>query len=727
MKKLIYTLAFVLILAQTILAQVNWSQSPGIYGGEVRCFAVASNGNTYMGSNGSGIYKTIDGGNNWTKVNTGILNLNVRAMAINSSDHIFAGILDSTGYGILRTTNNGVNWNYTALSNTDIRTIVINSSGHIFVGTDSTGIFRSTDNGVSFVQVNNGLTFRNIRSIAINSSGDLFAAAYTGGVFKSTDNGGNWTQVNTGLSNLYANSIAVNPVNGYLFVGTGNAVGSGAVYRSTNNGGIWTIMTLTNEWIIHIAINPTGVIYAGIIKLSYGSPLTYIKKSSDGGGTWDDIGAFGYYEGFTSLILNNTRVYAGTNYSLYRSVNDGSFDNLQNGFTGQVVNSLYIPNSIGHVLAATNWQGIYRTTDGGANWDNTYNGGVCKGFTVNSFGHIFTTYFSSYDNTSSVNKSTNGGQDWNQVGTINSPRLIQSLTVNLLDYVFAASAGDGIYRSINNGADFTQINLSNNYVWSLLSVDSTTSIFAGTGKGKIFRSTDYGFGWNQIYIRPDSTNNNVRSLAKSKTNILYAGLDTGGIIFSTNNGTTWTQSSFTVPNVNAIVFNSLNHIFAGTGNNGVYRSTDNGVSWTQVNNGFTNNNRINALAIDGAGFIYSGLNGGSVYKSLQSTTISIKNISSEIPSGYSLSQNYPNPFNPTTKIKFDVAPSLSFPNVSIGNPVTLKVYDVMGREVQTLVNEKLQPGTYETSFDGSQFSSGVYFYKLQTGDFSETKKMLMIK
>jgi hypothetical protein len=83
-----------------------------------------------------------------------------------------------------------------------------------------------------------------------------------------------------------------------------------------------------------------------------------------------------------------------------------------------------------------------------------------------------------------------------------------------------------------------------------------------------------------------------------------------------------------------------------------------------------------------------------------------------------LSQNYPNPFNPTTKIKFDI--------VRAGD-VKIVVYDVMGREVQTVLNERLQPGTYEASFDASQLTSGVYFYKITAGDFLQTKKMLMIK
>ena len=93
---------------------------------------------------------------------------------------------------------------------------------------------------------------------------------------------------------------------------------------------------------------------------------------------------------------------------------------------------------------------------------------------------------------------------------------------------------------------------------------------------------------------------------------------------------------------------------------------------------------------------------------------------------YSLGENFPNPFNPVTKIKFTI-PSLSFPLVSGGNPVLLKIYDITGREVQTLVNQRLQPGSYEVMVDGSFLSSGVYFYRLTAGDFSETKRMVLVK
>jgi hypothetical protein len=108
---------------------------------------------------------------------------------------------------------------------------------------------------------------------------------------------------------------------------------------------------------------------------------------------------------------------------------------------------------------------------------------------------------------------------------------------------------------------------------------------------------------------------------------------------------------------------------------------------------------------------------GNIYE-LANPSIGIQNISTDVPTSYTLSQNYPNPFNSTSNLKFEIA--------NLGN-VKIVVYDVMGREVQTLVNERLQPGTYETTFDGSQLSSGVYFYKLISNGFSDTKRMILIK
>jgi hypothetical protein len=101
----------------------------------------------------------------------------------------------------------------------------------------------------------------------------------------------------------------------------------------------------------------------------------------------------------------------------------------------------------------------------------------------------------------------------------------------------------------------------------------------------------------------------------------------------------------------------------------------------------------------------------------------------EIPIDYALFQNYPNPFNPITKIKFEIPAgqryTIGFQNKAI--VVQLKVFDITGREITTLVNEQLTPGTYEATFDGSNFSSGIYFYRLKTEDFAETKRMVLLK
>jgi hypothetical protein len=128
--------------------------------------------------------------------------------------------------------------------------------------------------------------------------------------------------------------------------------------------------------------------------------------------------------------------------------------------------------------------------------------------------------------------------------------------------------------------------------------------------------------------------------------------------------------------------------------------------------------RINATNVSGTGQ-------WSTVWNFRINPTGINQIGSEIPTAFSLDQNYPNPFNPATKIRFAI-PAVDS-RVHGNDRVLLKVYDIMGREVQTLVNELLQPGTYETTFDGANLTSGIYFYRLQTEDYTETKRMLMIK
>ncbi len=106
--------------------------------------------------------------------------------------------------------------------------------------------------------------------------------------------------------------------------------------------------------------------------------------------------------------------------------------------------------------------------------------------------------------------------------------------------------------------------------------------------------------------------------------------------------------------------------------------------------------------------------------------IGIRKLNKNFPSVFKLYQNYPNPFNPTTKIKFEI-PSLPLMKGAGGMNVRLIIYDLLGREVATLVNEQLKPGTYEVEWNGSNYASGVYFYKLIAGDFTETKKMVLMK
>ena len=225
---------------------------------------------------------------------------------------------------------------------------------------------------------------------------------------------------------------------------------------------------------------------------------------------------------------------------------------------------------------------------------------------------------------------------------------------------------------------------------------SESNIFAGTWDFGVYLSTNNGTSWTQTALNDQA----AKSLVISGGNI-FAGTY-NGIYLSTNNGTSWTQTALN--NITNSIAISGSNIFAGT-NSGIFLSTNNGTSWINKNQGFNVVPIVNALVIAN-NYIFAGTVGNSVWRRSLSEIIGVQNISSEVPVSYSLGQNYPNPFNPVTKIKFSI---VSSPHVLGGNLVQLKVYDVMGREVQTLVNESLKPGTYEVTFDGSTLKQRSVF------------------
>jgi hypothetical protein len=159
-------------------------------------------------------------------------------------------------------------------------------------------------------------------------------------------------------------------------------------------------------------------------------------------------------------------------------------------------------------------------------------------------------------------------------------------------------------------------------------------------------------------------------------------------------------------------------LYAGT-DRGVFRSTDQGASWTGLNSGMVDTS-IHALGIFRAGgsqeYIYAGTENG-VYRSAMQIT-GVRSNEANVPVAFQLLQNYPNPFNPSTVIEF-VLPRHEH--------VMLKIFNVLGQVVSILADDELSVGRHSVRWDASGVSSGVYFYRLQSADFTETKKLVVMR
>jgi len=386
-------------------------------------------------------------------------------------------------------------------------------------------------------------------------------------------------------------------------------------------------------------------------------------------------------------------------------------------------------NKIQFVNSQTGWAGgfqglptqyiLIKTTNAGANWVSQI-GNFPTGNRILSlcFADVNTGYIAGAEG---VYKTTNGGNNYTTLPVVTMGCIDIFFINSLTGWVSTVTGISELYKTTNGGANWTSqlfSSYSNSRYSYLRFVNSNTGWCVNDS---IFKTTNGGMNWSRQVLPVIPFHSFLSVYAISPDTAWITG--TEGIILSTvNGGTNWILKYLgNSYGVLSSYFLNSNTGYLTTNGSAIYKTTNNGTNWLlQLNDTSTILNSIYFTSKDTG---YACGSGGKIYKTINGGTIGIRKINSGVPDRFYLFQNYPNPFNPSTNIKYQIIKN---------NVVTLKVYDLLSREIATLVNEFQKAGTYETQFSinsiaNNRLPSGVYFYKLKSGDFSETKIMLLIK
>ena len=725
MKKLVLIFILFFILPLQIYSQQNfWEPTNGPQGGFVHAFAFNSSSSIFAGTE-AGVYRSTNDGDNWTEINNGLPTYRyVACIAINSVDHIFIG----AGEGIYRSTDNGESWNNISAGLWgSYKSLVIDSNENIYTGITGGGIFRSSDEGENWSVVYNDYGTTEFNSLAINSKGYIFSGfdgVHGDGILRSTDNGNTWTQ-----QLYYSAESLVITTNDFVFAGT---TGLG-VFRSTDDGLNWEQVnngitdSISSPHINSLTKNNTGNIFAAGFRFIYGGPIeSRIWRSTDYGDSWfeKDNGLPENIPNIYDLVVDSSgNIFAGTHgKGIYQSTDNGeSWIIKNNGLNSTYILSLLI-SSDGNLFASVWENGLYRLTNNGLEWEKIFDDSPIHSSLIESNGSIFLGI-----NGKGIFRSDDNGNNWVQVNNGFPNTNILALTVSPTGTLYAGIGGfDGeIFQSTDNGESwFNMGHIFGHVRWSMsLAVNSYGHIFVGTGEG-VYRSTD-GINWGEIN---NELPNPVVVSCMMINSLQHVFIGTySGVYRSTNIGNNWSEINNGLSNtqIEALTSNSGLNIFAGT-LDGIFQSTNNGDDWIEINNNLSNTS-VHSLAFNQNNYLYCGTSSGVFHTSTPITSIEDKNTLTI--SKFKLLQNYPNPFNPSTKISYQL-PTAGY--------VTIKVNDVLGKEISTLVNEYRPAGNYEVEFSatgggnnlpaGRQgLASGIYFYRLQAGSFIETKKMILLR
>jgi hypothetical protein len=242
------------------------------------------------------------------------------------------------------------------------------------------------------------------------------------------------------------------------------------------------------------------------------------------------------------------------------------------------------------------------------------------------------------------------------------------------------------------------------------------------------KTTNEGLNW---LAKPEMSCIGINSIKSFDSDLIYALFydcsnyaNVNKFAKTSNGGNSWEFFDLGSDRYSSIFFTNTNTGYLVGDNGFILKTTNSGVNWYNQTFG-QGGPMLNAIqflndtvgfAVGGNGKIKKTTNGGG--------PIGINKISTSIPAEFKLFQNYPNPFNPVTKIRFD----LPLDSRLRGNDnIVLEIYDILGREVITLINQPLQPGVYEAEFDGTNYPSGIYFCRLSSVNFNQSIKMILVK
>ena len=705
MKKLILLVFVLFFFSPNLYPQ--WMRTNGPEGISIRTLTTLKS-TIFAGTEVNGTYSSTDDGLTWTPVNSGIENLRVSSLAYKSGN-LFAGTF---GKGVYHSTDHGNTWTAPLNGNDLAVTSMVINGQYVFAGAITNGVYRSSDDGATWDNVLPGQT-TSIQSMCVNG-GNIFAASsnYT---FKSTNNGDNWSIVHdldgAALFTMYS---------------AGNMIiagGRNKVYRTMNGGDNWETISVSFPGSlvnIYDIAESGGMLFAATS--SFG-----VYTSSDNGSTWAPTNqGMGPTQDVRALtVTGSSTILAGLHYiGIYRSVDNGaSWDKSNTGFTaGSTMASMLASGS--YVYAGTRGDGIYRSGDNGDNWVKLMGDNDTVNYShVNVMCEKDEVIFASMriNFYATIYKSTDEGLTWVRSGNGLPPGLPFVFSLAKSGGNLIAGTYLGVYYSPDDGLNWYPTNL-NFSVIEAVAAGANNVAYATVPEVGLYRSIDNGVTWTPSLLSPGVDFVTLEAI----DNYAYAGAFFNGTRYTNDYGNSWFHGGGFPFEASVFAMDAFGNglVVVGTDveQSWTYISQDYGINYTPFGEGLSPTASVEAFAVNDT-YIFGGSDHNGVWRRLRPDVVGISGQQNSLPERFLLSQNYPNPFNPSTRIVYELP----------GNSrVSLTVYDVLGRSVINLVNKEQTAGRYSVVWDGRNsndnlVNSGVYFYRLDAGSFTETKRMVLVK